>query len=60
MTTEEAQAIAREFEAASGYSVVAQSHGLLVTESEGRTSFFTEKNNFFRFIESVVARTHPI
>jgi hypothetical protein len=60
MTNERAEKLAAEFVASDGYRVEAKPHGLLVTESEGRTSFFVEEENFFRFVEGVAARLNPI
>ena len=63
MTFAEAKSIAEGFTDAIGYRVQAQQRGVLVTESQegrGRTSFFVDEHNFYRFIETVVARIHPI
>ena len=60
MTTERAAKIAAEFSTAEGYRVAAQTHGILVSEGRGKTSFFTDEGNFFRYTETLVARVHPI
>lgn len=59
MTTERAQIIAAQFKTATGYTVAAKEHGLLVRQGK-QTSFFQHEGTFFRFIDFVVAKVHPI
>lgn len=55
-----AQQIERDFSESRGYQVTASAHGVLVTEDEGRTSFFTDQYAFFQFTEQLIDRLHPV
>jgi hypothetical protein len=54
MESSRAQEIAAEFTLATGYTVEAQAHGLLVSRGK-QTSFFVEESAFWRGIEAIAA-----